>query len=250
MSIIRPDTMFGVLWHTIDAYVRNFQLLLTVSLPFLIVFPLALFLPNFTALGGIFLRFGSISRDVSLFDVSIIAIAFAISLLLFSFALVAINMVIKTERTLNKIRIYDFEKIEQYTLKLFSLFFVVFVLSLAANMLLYEYGLHTKLGALVSFVLSLAVVFAPQAIVIDGQHARHAPKMSFSIISRKFPLFLSYVIIAVLLLLVNAAIFLSIAPAIGVVAAQLLTVVVNALLVIPFLEVLKTQVYLSKYTLM
>ncbi len=251
MIVVRPNTLSGVLWHTLDSYGRNFKLLLLFSLPFLIVFPLALLLPNFSSLGGIFLRFGSISRDIGLPELALIAVAFCISLLLFSFGLVAINFIVKTERTLKTISFYEFEKLEGYTFKLFAVFFLVFIISLAANIAVYEYGLHATLGALVSFIASLVVVFAPQAIVMDGLPAKYVPRASLSIIFKKFPMFLAYLVAAVLLLLGIGQVSIVLSSVIGnPITAQLLAVVVNAVLIIPFLEVLKSQIYLSKYSLL
>ena len=249
--IVRPDTLTGVFWHALDSYFRNFKFLLLFSIPFVIVFPLALMLPNFTSLGGIFLRFGSISRDIGFPELALISLAFCISLLLFSFGLVAINMVVKTERTLKTISFYEFEKIEMYTLKLFAVFFTAFIISLAANIFLYEKGLHSTLGALISFIAALLVIFAPQAIVMDNQQAKYVPKNTLSVILHKFPLFLSYLVTSVILILVLGQLMLSAAPFLGgTVNAQLLTVLVNAVIIVPFLEVLKSQVYLSKYSLL
>src|SRR3989344_3474050 len=120
--VLKPGSFESVLWHTIDAYTRNFSQLLLFSVPFLVVLPLSLMLPNFAALGGIFLRFGSISRDIALLELLLVVVAFCVSLLLFSFGLVAINMIVKTERTLKTIGFYEFEKIEMYTFKLFAVF--------------------------------------------------------------------------------------------------------------------------------
>ncbi len=249
--MFKPRTFYEVVWHTFDSYFRNFNLLVLFSVPFLIVFPLALLLPNFAGLGGIFLRFGSISRDIGLLNLALIAVAFCISLLLFSFCLVAINMVIKTERTLKTLPIYEFQKVENYTLKLFTVFFIAFVISLAANLYLYEFGLHTTLGALISLVASIIVVFAPQAIVIDDQAVKYVPKMSLSVLFKRFPYFLSYLLIAVFLIGIIGQIFISLAPYIGSAEyAQLFAVAINALFIVPFLEVLKAQIYLSKYTLL
>ncbi len=251
MQIVKPDSFSGVLWHTLDSYSRNFKFLLLFAIPFLIVLPLALLLPNFASFGGIFLRFGSISRDLGLLDLLVIAVAFCISLLLFSFGLVAINMVVKTERTLKTITFYEFEKIEMYTFKLFAVFFVAFLVSLAANIFLYEKGLHSTLGALISLIASLLVVFAPQAIVMDNQSPKYVPKMSLSVIFKKLPLFIGYLLVAILLIGIVSQLFISLAPSIGTPAtAQLLAVAINALLIVPFLEVLKAQIYLSKYTLL
>ncbi|MBI4406343.1 hypothetical protein HY571_00325 [Candidatus Micrarchaeota archaeon] len=249
--VLKPGSLSSVLWHTFDSYSRNFSLLLLFSVPFLVVFPLALLLPSFSSLGGIFLRFGSISRDVALLDVFIIAIAFCLSLLLFSFGLVAINMIIKTERTLKTLPIYEFQKVELYTFRLFLVFFVAFLLSLGANVFLYEFGLHSTVGAFISLLFALLVVFAPQVVVVDDQKPRHVPAMSLKIIRNKFSLFLSYLVIGLVLVLLLGFVLTSFSSSLGhPETPHLIAAVVNALFLVPFLEVLKTQVYLSKYSLL
>ncbi len=249
--VLKPGSFNSVLWHTFDSYKRNFPLLLLFSVPFLVVFPLALLLPSFSSLGGIFLRFGSISRDVALLDVFVIAVAFCISLLLFSFGLVAINMIIKTERTLKTLPFYELQKVELYTFRLFLVFFVAFLLSLGVNVFLYEYGLHASLGALISLLFALLVVFAPQVIVVDDQKPRHVPAMSWRTILNKFPLFFTYVVIGFVLVAFLGLVVTSFSSSLGhPETPHLVAAVVNALIILPFLEVLKTQVYLAKYSLL
>jgi hypothetical protein len=221
------------------------------AIPLIITLPLALALPNFMSLGGIFLRFGSVGHDLSSFDLFITAIAFVISLFVISFALVAINMLIKSQRSMVKPSHYDIEKVWQHTWNLFLVFFVVFLLVLGFNVFLYDYGLSQSVGLIISLVLSLIVIFAPQAIVIDDLDARYIFTMSASVVVRKFWYFVGFLIIAALLMMLNTALFLSIFPALSdVLTAHYLAVIVNALLIVPFLEVFKVQIYLSKYSIL
>lgn len=251
MIRVRNTSFLDVLKLSIEAYKHNFETLLVFSIPFVVIFPLALFLPNFAALGGIFLRYASLANDVAPLELLLIAIAFCASLLLFSFGLVIINMAVKTQRTLKEVSFYEVEKIENYTFQLFTVFFIASLLTIIVNIALYDYGFSTTIGALFGFLASLLVLFAPQAIVIDGLSYSHVLKASFAVFKGKLLHVVGFTVVALALLSINSLVFISIGNALGEFqAAALLSVVVNALLIVPFLEVLKTQIYLSKYTLL
>ncbi len=236
-----------VLKHTINAYGRNWKLLSFFSLPFAIIFPLSLLLPNFIALGGIFLRYGSIRSDLSSVEAAFIVFIFLLSLLLFSFALVGINLVIKSQRTLLKLTHFEQEKIEQHTFQLFTLFLLVFVASFLVNLFLYDYGLSGTYGQLVSLAFSLAVLFVPQALVLEELSVVNSMKRSLSLCLYRFPYLIAFLFVASVLVLFVAFVFLQFPD---VRLARYVSVLVNALVVLPFLEVLKVQLYLSKYSLL
>ena len=249
-------TFYAILKHAVDGYVKNIRLISVFSIPLLLTLPLTLFLPNFVALGGTFLRFGSIGKDITLVDAAIIVGAFLIALLLFSFALVSINLIIRSQRTFLRLAHRDMERMEAFTARLFAIFLAVFLVTLVFNFFLYEvrfFGipLHTTLGALFGFVMAVAVLFAPQAIVLDEQKTLHALGMSIWVIERKFDFFIQFLLLAGMLLLLNTSVFIALGAATGQqVLAKYAAIVVNSLAIVPFLEVLKTQLYLSKYTIL
>lgn len=237
-----------VAFHTFDAYGKNFKLISFFSFPFAIVFLLSTKFENFIALSGIFLRYGSIQADITPFDALLTIAAFLLSLAIFSYALVAINLVIKSQRTLKRLTHYEHEKIEANTIRMFTVFLAVFVITLLLNLFLYDYRLTTSIGLFLSAILSLVIIFVPQALVIDDLSITNAIYMSISIIFRRFPYFLALLLIAGFLILLNTAIFMELAQTVSF--ARYLAVLVNAILILPFLEVLKVQIYLSKYTVL
>jgi hypothetical protein len=237
-----------VLNHTFSAYKKNFKLIMFFSFPFAIVYLLSALLPNFISLSGIFLRYGSIQSDLAFWDAVVIVAPFLISLAFFSFALVAINLVIKSQRTLKKLTFYENEKIESNTIKMFTVFLGVFVILLLLNLFLYDYQLTSSFGLLFSFLLSTAIVFVPQALVIDDLGMMPSIYMSIGVIFRRFTYFIYFLVIASFLIILNTMLFLELGSALPY--ARYFAVLVNALVILPFLEVLKTQIYLSKYTVL
>lgn len=245
------DKIFG---YTLDAYRRNGKLILFFSVPFLVVTPLLFFLPNFASLGGLFLRFDSLPANLDVSQFGFIAAAFLASLVLASFAISAINIVLRSQRTLTRLTHFEVQRIEHATFKLFLVFLTASVVMLAANVLLLnsqiQFGtqavpLQPLLGSLIAFLVSGAVLFAPQAIAVDDAPLSEAVIRSTRFMFRKPFLFLSFLIIASILLVANDALFLAIVPD----GARLATLLVNGFLIVPFLEVLKTHVYLAKYEL-
>ncbi len=245
------ETLFS---HTADAYGKNLKLILFFSIPFLFALPLASLLPTFVAAGGIFLRFNSVPGDFDLVKLAIISGAFLVSLLLASFAVASINIVVRSQRTLTKLTQYEIERIEHATFRLFTLLLLATLVIFAANLVLVDlyanFGgklipLQPVLGSLIAFLVSLAVLFAPQAIAIDDTPLSKTVLRSFGVFRHKPAFYLFFLFFAGLLLLLSDFFFLSYFPN----QARLLTLVANALLFLPFLEAFKTQIYLSKYTL-
>ncbi len=246
--------MYGkLLRQAIDAYSENYGLLLVFSVPFLIALPLALFLPNYSALGGIFLRVGSLGSDLGIADVAFLTVALGVSLLLLSFALVAINSVIKAQRSFNKLKHTDFERMEEATFRLFAVLVIAFLAAFAFNLLLYQTKVlgeqaRLVLNSLFTAAVSLLVLFAPQAIVLDNSSPENAFTLSASLLSKKWLAVALLLAVSAILLAVNFLLFNWLSGYVGF--AALLGIAVNALFIVPFLEVVKVQIYLSKYNLL
>ncbi|MEK6843753.1 MAG: hypothetical protein AABY04_04640 [Candidatus Micrarchaeota archaeon] len=237
-----------ILQHTFAAYGKNFKLISFFSVPFAIVFLLSLMLENFVSFSGIFLRYGSIQADLSSFDAIILVALFLISLSVFSFAVVGINLAIKSQRTLKRLSHYENEKIEYATIRMFTIFLTSFVIILLTNLFLYDYHLTSSLGLLIATIISIGILFVPQALVIDDLGLRNSIYMSVSVIFRRFTYVLMFLVIAAFLISINTKIFLEISSSFPI--ARYFAVLINAVLILPFLEVLKTQIYLSKYSVL
>ena len=242
----------SLLRHSVEAYERNAKLISFFSIPLLIAFPLSLLLPNFIALSGTFLRFRSVVSNLSAFEAIAITAVFLVALVLFSFAVVAINVVVRSQRTLTRLTHHEVEKIESCTIKLYLVFLTAFIITLVATMLIYQYSAFgafgSTIGLVIAFLASVAVLFAPQAVVIDDLSVKHALGASYYIVSRKFWSFLFLLVFAGAALLLNAWIFMQLTQVF--LYARFIGLIVNAILIVPFLEVLKTQIYLSKYTIL
>ena len=69
-----------VIKYAAEAYTNNIKMLLFFSLPFLLAFLIPVFspMPTYAAVGGTFLRTGSMYMDLTSFDIALIALTFLI----------------------------------------------------------------------------------------------------------------------------------------------------------------------------
>lgn len=240
------------LYNALHAYGGNLKLISVFSLPLLIAFPLLMLLPNYAALGGIFLRLGSLGVDVSLVEIGYMLLVLCLSLLLFSFGIVSVNSVIRSQRTFTKIKHLELERMEEATFRLFALLAIVFIAIFGFNLLLYETQMEERarvmLNSLFALAASLLVLFAPQAIVLDHARTEHALLLSSSLLSKKPLAVLSFLVLGGVLVALNALAFTSLQASFYY--APLVGLAVNSLVLVPFLEVLKVQIYLTKYSLL
>jgi hypothetical protein len=247
------DRIFG---STLEAYQLNGKLILFASVPFLLVMPLLFLLPNYASLGALFLRYGSVPGNLDFAGFAFIVAVYLASLLLSSFAIAAINVVIRSQRTLNRLTHYEVQHIETAAFRLFFVYLTATAVILATNLLLLDSQILTGasgqnvavqpiLGSLIAFLVSGAILFAPQSIAVEDTPIAKAVAKSTTFMFRKPGLFASFLAVAGILFVANDALFLAIMPD----GARLATLLVSGFFIIPFLEVFKSQLFLSKYNL-
>ena len=239
-----------VIGYSIEAFRKNAKLVLFFSVPFLLAFAIPLLspMPTYISLGATFLRTGSMFVDLTYFDVGLIFVSSLASIFLISFATVSINLVIKSQRTMTNISTEVMEGIEKYTMTIFLLYTLSLVLSLVVLLVSYEYQAEGLTTPLFSFLVSLVLFYVPAAIVIDELRLTEAMRMSLYMIRNKFVLFLLWLILGFLILTVLDIFFVFLAS--YVTWSRYVMLVLNSLIVMPFLVILQTQMYLTKYTIL
>ena len=238
----------NILSYSFKAYKDNIKLISFFSIPSLIAFliPAVVNTPVFSALGGSFLRTGSIP-DMTGSDLGIVIIGVLMSLYLVSFAIVNINIVIKAQRTSTSIKKEVLKGITGYTLNVFSLFLLGTIALLIIQLVTFEMGAQKWLSPLLSLIVWLPLFYAPAGLVIDDLRPFRAAQKSVSMVISKFPYFLMWLAIAFLLLALFDGLSLALLPhKVG----SLVVLLLNSLLLMPFLIVLQTQIHMSKYTIL
>ncbi|MEM2138085.1 MAG: hypothetical protein QW568_03275 [Candidatus Anstonellaceae archaeon] len=238
----------SILSYSFNAYKKNIRLISVFAIPALIAFliPALVNTPVFAALGGSFLRTGSIP-DLTASEFGFIIIAVLLSLYLISFAIVNINIVIKSQRTQTSIKNEVLKGITGYTLNTFLLFLLGTIALLIIQLLTFELGVQSWLSPILSLIVWLPLFYAPAGLVIDELRPFRAAERSFKMVFSKFPYFLLWLAISFVLLSLLDLVFLNVLPH---KMGSLAVLLINSLVLMPFLIVLQTEIYISKYTIL
>lgn len=232
---------------TIKSYAENANLIMFFAIPalFAFVIPVLVGTPTYNALGGIYLRTGSIP-DLSEFSLGVMVVALLVSLYLMSFAIVNINIVVKSQRTNTSIKTEVLKGITTYTVNVFWIFLVAQMVLLIVQLLTYGMPGQQIVAPLLSLLISIPILFAPAALVIDGLRPWRALEKSVQITFSKLHYVALWIVMSILILSVVDGLALFLLPqGIGTWVA----VVLNALVLMPFLIVMLAQIYMSKYTI-
>ncbi len=238
----------NILKHTFKAYKKNLKLISFFSIPALVAFliPVLVNTPVFGALGGTFLRTGSIP-DLTAPEFGVILVGVLASLYLISFAMVNINIVIKSQRTGTSIKKEVIKGVTGYTLNVFLLFLLGSIALLIIQLLTFELGVQAWLAPALSLIIWLPLFYAPAGLVIDELRPFRAAQRSFGMIFSKLNYFVIWLAIAFVLLSLMDGILLWLLPH---KFGSLAVLLINSMVLMPFLIVLQTQIYLSKYSIL
>jgi len=228
-------------------YQKRLILILIFSIPFLFAFliPVLVPAPTYVALGSVFLRTGSLA-ELSLFDIVVTAIAYALTVFLIADTVANINLIVRSKRTLTTIKKEVLGAIGTYAARIFYIYTLMLLLLFIVQLLTYENPLQSWIYPLFAFVLSFLLFFVPPAVVIDHSDTPTAIKRSVKMALRIPHMILIWTVFSLVVLSV-VKVFADVlfsSPYSGY-----FVLVINSLFVLPFLIVLQTHMYMEKYPL-
>jgi len=233
--------------YATDFYLRRLALIMVFSIPFVLAFliPVLVPAPTYVALGSVFLRTGSLS-ELSLLDIGITAVAYALTVFLIADTIVNVNIVVRSKRTLTAIKKEVAKAMTTYAARIFYIYTLMLLLLFIVQLLTYENPLQPWIYPLFAFALSFLLFFVPPAVVIDHSDTPTAIKRSAKMALRAPHMVIIWTVLSLALLSLVKVIgdFVFASPYSGY-----FVLLANSLVVLPFLIVLQTQMYMEKYPL-
>jgi hypothetical protein len=233
--------------YALEFYFKRLGIIVVFSIPFILAFliPALVPAPTYLALGGVFLRTGSIP-ELSIIDMIFTALAYAIAVFLIADTIVNINLVVRAKRTLTSIGYEVVQAMGTYATRIFYIYTMLLLLMFIAQLVTYDNPFQSWLYPIFTFLLSCLLFFVPPAVVIDNSDTPSSIRRSVSMAIQN-PHF-------VLLWTVVALVSLSIVKILGDLIfsnpfSGYFVLLVNSLILLPFLTILQTQMYMEKYPL-
>jgi hypothetical protein len=239
----------NVLKYTLDTYLSNWGMILLFSLAFVIAFLIPVFasFPTYSDAGAIFIRTASLFVNLNIVNTAVIVISVLFSLLFLSFAIVAINVVVKHSRTHTRIRKEVMDGLEKYTAKVFAVLLISTFIILAVNVATYSNGYSQIITAVVGLIITPFVFYAPASIVIDDNRIPHAIMSSLKFFISRFDYSMLWLVIAIALLTVFDLIFIIIG---GPFISRYLMLAFDSIFILPFLVLLQSELYMKRFKLL
>jgi uncharacterized membrane protein YqaE (UPF0057 family) len=201
--------------------------------------------PTYLAIGGVFLRTGSIP-ELSLIDIILTAVAYFITVFLISDTIVNVNLIIKSKRTLNEIKKTVMSAIGTYAMRIFYIYTIMLLLMFVFQLITYDNPFQSWLYPIFVLIVSFLLFFVAPAIVIDNSDTPTAMKRSAKMAMEKPWHVLAWVLAGFILISITELIgfFIFSSP-----FSQYFVLIVNSFFILPFLVVLQTMIYMEKYPL-
>jgi hypothetical protein len=241
------DDFSRVLKYAAEFYAKRLGLIVLFSIPLLFAL-LILWLapaPTYIALGGAFLRTGSIP-ELSLLEILLVAVGYIVAVFLIADTIVNVNIIIRSKRTLTTIRNDVVSAMGTHAMRIFYISTVLILVMFIVQLLLYGNPFQSWIYPLFLLIVSYLLFFVPQAVVIDNSGTLAAIGRSASMALRKPGFFILWTVLAFICLSVVELVADFILP--GMLSSYFM-LLVNSLFVLPFLLVLQTQMYMEKYPL-
>jgi len=233
-------------WKT---YVTNIRLVLLFSIPFIISFLILLLapLPAYTTSGGIFIRTGGLFINANLVTIGVIIIASFFSLLFLAFSIVAVSMIVKTEKTHTAIPSKVLHETERYTGRVFIMLLFYLFLVTIASVAGYYLGMQALLTGIVGFFAFLLLFYGMPAVIIDNKRIGIAMRHSVSQIAKQPQYFVLWLFLIIIVVTALDFLFIHLFASIY---AEYALLVVNSLLVLPYFVIFETHAYMRRFPIL
>ncbi|MBI4053583.1 MAG: hypothetical protein HY394_06125 [Candidatus Diapherotrites archaeon] len=232
-----------VLSDVFELYKKNFKVALAFAILLVFAFVFSLFPNVFISSGSLLFdyNFNAYSPEILILEFAALAIftavfAFFVSLTVFS---------VRKELSSMRVEYYLSEMVQKFSSKLFAFFLLYTVfLSLVSFGIVFA-GLPVWVAAIIVFLVSSAVFFVPQAIVVDEESVENSVYSSAEFALRNPRLFLVSLVVPTALM--AAALVLEFAFDSFLLLGKFVSLFLVLVFIVPFTEMLKTYVYMMKF---
>jgi hypothetical protein len=239
--------------RALDKSVKVYSSIFALTLGFSIfIFCALVLLPlvsSYLDVGSAFLRFSSILYDMTIMQAVLFVLVSILSLIFLSLFLSAIITSIKLRETMDHFR---FKKVwnsfPDYVTRMFVLLLLLSVLSIVFGTVLEAASVPREVLQILLACVWLPFMFAPQILILEDLGVFDALSDSYTFITKSVKEWVAYIALGVFLLLLVAMLEFSL----GFFFTwehKIISIVLVSIVVLPFLQVFATELYIMRYPL-
>jgi hypothetical protein len=227
---------------SLKKYIENYKLAFSYSILF--IFLLFIIDPLITIFGGTLNLSYSI---VNTHFVNLILILITTFVLMFIYSLIQSVLIYKIGKEYSISEIVPFKKVKKLFYKLLKFNFIFFLLLFLISSIFYDLNiLNNVIVQIIFLIISVFLWFVPQIIILENETISKSILLSIKYFQRNWFHFLTLFLSAFILILITSLLDILIPGVAGIVVSTGFLVI----FVIPYIEILKTEIYLNKYNLL
>ncbi|MDO8538671.1 MAG: hypothetical protein Q7S21_07370 [archaeon] len=235
----------SVVRNAFREYLNNFRMALLFGI-------LLVFVLFYVLFSNFFIQSGSIFVEPNLLTISPINLGIemlAVGVFLLFYSIFVSFIIFNVRDSINHVRTqyYLSEKLHRFTFRLFAYYFVLTIFFFLLAGILVRFGWPLEAIALIELIISFALLFVPQSIVVDERSILLCVFHNFDYMINNPQIVLRVVIVSVILVLILPLIELAFDQFFFV--GRWISLLIGLIFVIPFIEVLKTRAYMFKFGL-
>lgn len=223
-------------------YIENYKLAFSYSVLF--IFLLFIIDPFISLFGG------NLNLSYSLVDASfpnLIIILFTCFILTFIYSLIQSILIYKIGKDYSISDTVPFDRVKKLFYRLLQFNFLFFVIIFLVSAILYDFRILNNVFIQIIFlIITVFLWFVPQIIVLENQNIPLSIYLSVRYFSRNWFHFITLFIASFILILITNLLDVLIPGVFGIVASTGFLII----FVVPYIEILKTEIYLNKYNLL
>ncbi|HZX33778.1 MAG TPA: hypothetical protein VFF09_00190 [archaeon] len=230
---------------SVKSYLQNLSTVLSFALLFIFVLPFTWLSNSFISSGSILLDYGfARAPPAEMLVLFLLVLAF-----LFFYSVFVCLLVFAVRKDLSKVKVnyYLREKIHKFAFKYFYFLAAFTLIAVSASTLLISQGVDAAIINLGLFIAASAFIFLPQTIVVDEESLSSSVASNFDFIAKNFAFFIGVLLFGIIAVFVLQ--LFEFAVDFFILAGNYFSLIIAVLVLAPFLEVLKTRVYMKRFSL-
>ncbi|MFH0906008.1 MAG: hypothetical protein V1824_01565 [archaeon] len=223
-------------------YSENYKLIFAISILF--IFLLLMINPIFSLSGGSLNLTYNIS-NIGLANLVITLIALIAFITVFT--VIQVLIISRVENSYNFNRTSNtFEEIKHPFFELLKFNIIFYIAVFAIYSFIYDLGINALIFDIVLFVVMIIVWSVPQIVIMERESVEKSIIISLNYINQNWIFILYLFLVSFILMIITIVIDVLF----GNIAGSIISTGFFVLFVIPYIEILKTEMYLDKYRLL
>jgi len=231
--------------ESVESYKKNLSTAFGFALLLVFVAPFVWLSNAFISSGTVLINYGFLKEPL----VEAVLLLIGTLLFLYFYALFVCLMVFSVRKDLSNVRISYFlnEKIHKLAFKYFRFLAIFTVVAAIVSSLLIDSGIPIEIINAILFVIASSFLFLAQTIVVDEESLRSSIISNWEFLLKNIPDFIFVMVIGIVSVFVLQLVEFVIDYFLLV--GNFFSLLVALIFLVPFLEVLKTRIYMKRFDL-